>query len=145
MQVRLPGPREHSLAPGIDHGQRQNSDEKNYFYKVLTGETGVIVGKCHGKKKKHVHIKGKKDERIEIVDNAEADPGLADRLHAAFDELAVFSRALAGVGTGAEQFDDDDGAESKTKPAQEKEGYVEDISLDCSIHIELRKRNNQTI
>jgi hypothetical protein len=66
---------------------------------------------------KDVDGEGDEDQGVEVVDGAVADPGVADRLHAALDGLAGLVEGVAGPARG-EKVDEDERPEGKGETSQ---------------------------
>ena len=86
----------------------------------------LVVGHGHREQKKDVDVEGQKDQGVEVIDGAITDPGIANRRHAAFDQLVGLLGDVTGT-AGGEEGGDDERADGKAQAAEKKCCNVEQV------------------
>jgi hypothetical protein len=86
-------PFENSFLPRVNDHQRQNP-HKNQHLDEIPDRINPVINHRHRNQKQHVHRERHKDQRIEVIHRAVANPRVADRIHPALDVLPRLVRVI---------------------------------------------------
>ena len=108
----------------IENRQSEHQEERKDL-KECQNPGGVSIKQGHGKEVKHIHLKGQKDQSIDIIIEVKPDPCSGKRTHAAL----IGHAHLLAPGTGREEKRARQGTRGheNTNEEEKQDGYVQPV------------------